>query len=101
MWSDLTGPHKLAVVVVVTSDLFSFIFPQSITNTTSSMVTEVSAMFVDRTIFRTPSFGFLEGRIKFNSIIKTIEKIMTTVVLTIMMAMVIITLLSEAFQVLH
>lgn len=40
--------------------LFSFILPQSMTNTTSSIVTEVSAMLVDITIFRTPSFCFLQ-----------------------------------------
>ena len=46
--------------VFTKTHLFSFIRPQSMTNTTSSIVTEVSAMFVDRTIFRTPSFGFLK-----------------------------------------
>lgn len=32
---------------------FSFVFPVSMTNTTSGMVTPVSAMFVDRTIWNT------------------------------------------------
>ena len=71
-WSDLTGPHELTVVVVVTSDLFSFIFPQSTTNTTSSIVTEVSAMFVDSTIFRTPSFGFLEDELNLSVLVMVI-----------------------------
>jgi len=36
--------------------------PQSITNTQSSIVREVSAIFVDKTILRTPGFGFLDGK---------------------------------------
>ena len=39
------------------SKRFSFILPASTTNTQSSMVMEVSARFVDITIFRTPRFG--------------------------------------------
>lgn len=40
--------------------LFSFILPESMTYTTSSMVTEVSAMFVEMIIFVTPSGGRLK-----------------------------------------
>lgn len=39
--------------------LVSFIFPESTTNTQSSMVTDVSAILVDKMIFRTPFGGFL------------------------------------------
>lgn len=42
------------------SYLFSFILPESMTYTTSSMVTEVSAMFVEMMIFVTPSWGRLK-----------------------------------------
>lgn len=45
------------------SKRFSFIFPESITNTQSSIVTEVSAMFVESIIFLTPSLGFLLDKI--------------------------------------
>ena len=41
--------------------LFSFIRPASITNTMSSIVMDVSAMFVDRTILVTPSGGRLQN----------------------------------------
>ena len=41
--------------------LFSFIFPVSITKTTSSIVMEVSAIFVAMTILVTPSGGRLKN----------------------------------------
>lgn len=40
----------------------SFIFPVSMTNTQSSIVTEVSAILVLNTIFRTPAFVFRKTR---------------------------------------
>lgn len=54
--------HKKSLRDVGWIYLFSFIRPQSTTNTQSSIVTEVSAIFVDSTIFLAPRLGFLKTR---------------------------------------
>lgn len=59
MWKNLDA-NSITLHISKKTDLFSFILPESMTYTTSSMVTDVSAILVEMMIFVTPSGGRLK-----------------------------------------